>query len=85
MKTSKRSIGVFEEIAELFAAGPNPDEVLGFHPSHRLQAGAEELLEKLGAGQVSEAERQELEEFARAEDLMRLVKAKIRARRAQRA
>lgn len=70
---------VLEEIAELFASGPSPDEVLNFRLSSSTEQRARELLEREREGQLSLEERRELEQFEQAELLMRLIKARLRA------
>jgi hypothetical protein len=83
MATTKSPPDVLAELAELFASGPSAEDVLRFHPSPQLQARAEELLDKLKEGCLSSDERREMDEFAYAEQLMRLTKARIRARQAR--
>lgn len=73
--------GALEEIADFLASGPSPDELLEFRPSTQTQARAEELLDKLKEGNLSSEERRELDQFEQAERLVRLVKARIRARK----
>jgi hypothetical protein len=78
----KRSPASFvEELAEFLASQPTRDELLNFHPSPRAQERAEELLQKQNEGQSSPDEREELEELAYAERLMRLVKARLRGKK----
>jgi hypothetical protein len=74
--------GLFEELAELFASGPTLEQVLDFRPSKAVEARARELLEKQDDALISAEEERELDQFEQAEMLMRLVKARIHARRA---
>jgi hypothetical protein len=83
MATTESSTGVLGEIAEFLASGPSSDELLRFRPSPQFQARADELLQKLKDGSLSGEERRELDQFEYAEPLMRLTKARIHARRAQ--
>ena len=76
--------GAFEEIADLLASGPSPDELLQYRPSSETQARAEELLEKLKDGCLSADERADLDQFEQVERLMRFVKARIQAAKARR-
>lgn len=74
--------GALEEIADFLACGPSPEEILQFRPSPQVQARAEELLEKLKDGCLSAEEGRELDQFEHAERLVRLIKARIHARKA---
>ena len=78
------TLGALEEVADFLARGPSPEELLRFRPSPQTQARAEELLAKLKDGCLSAEERGELDQFEQAERLMRLVKARIHARKARR-
>ncbi len=84
MASTRGTLGAIEEIADLLAAGPSPDQLLQFRPSPETQARAEELLGKLKDGSLSAEERRELDQFEHVERLMRFVKARIRAAKAQR-
>ena len=84
MATTLIKLGPVEEIADFLASCPAPDELLRFRPSSETRARAEELLEKLKDGCLSTEERKELELFEHAERLMRLVKARVQARKARR-
>jgi hypothetical protein len=83
MASSQTSIGALEEVADFLATGPSPEAFLQFRPSPKTQARAEELLDKLKEGHLSEDERGELNQFEQAERLVRLVKARIHARKTQ--
>lgn len=71
---------IADEIAELLASNPTPEQILNFHPSGELQAKARELLAKSNAGTLSAEEDHELQQFQNVELLMRLVKARLRER-----
>jgi hypothetical protein len=81
MATAQESIG-WEEIAEFLASGPSPEEILAFRPSEVLQTRARELLLKKNEGSVSWEEERELDEFEQIERFMRLMKAKVRTKKA---
>ena len=83
MTVSQVSGGVLEEVADFLASGPSPDALLSFRPSPRLQARAEELLQKVKDGVLSAEERRELDQFEHTERLMRLTKARIHAQKAR--
>jgi hypothetical protein len=82
MAVTRTVPGIFQELADLFASGPSRKQLLNYRPSKGLQERAQTLLAKQDEGGLTEEERQDLDEFLQAETLMRLVKAKIRARRA---
>ena len=84
MATALTTLGPVEEIADFLASCPAPDELLRFRPSAQTRDRAEELLEKLKDGCLSTEERKELDQFEHAERLMRLVKARVQARKAPR-
>ncbi len=68
---------VFEEIAEFVASFPTRDEVLAFRPSVEIQDRARELLWKSNAGELTDEEREELDDFGRAELFVRMLKARM--------
>jgi hypothetical protein len=82
MASVPSTLGAFEEIADFLASGPSPDELLQFHPSLQTQARAQELIERLKDGCLSEEEHAELDQFEQVERLMRFIKARIRAAKA---
>ena len=84
MASTRSTLGAIEEIADFLASGPSPEELLEFRPSPQTQARAGELLGKLKDGSLSAEERGELEQFEQVERLMRFVKARIQAAKAQR-
>jgi len=69
------------ELASFLARRPTREQLLDYRPSMTFQRRAELLLQKQSDGGISFDERQELEEFAHAERLMRLIKAKLRSAR----
>lgn len=71
---------VFEELALLFADNPSDNSILEFRPSIENAKRASELLELNSKGRLNDELRHELDQFEQAELLMRLVKARIRAR-----
>jgi hypothetical protein len=83
MASGQSTIGALEEIADFLASGPSPEAFLQFRPSRQTQDRADELLERLKEGSLSAAERGELDQYEQAERLMRLVKARIHARKAR--
>jgi len=71
-----------EELAAFFASRPTRQQLLAYRPSRGVQRRAAELLLKQNEGEVSYEEAQELDEFAHAERLMRLLKAQLRGAKA---
>ena len=80
MAATRTVPGIFQELADSFASGPSRKQLLNYRPSKGLQGRAQTLLAKQDEGRLTEEERQDLDEFLQAETLMRLVKAKIRAK-----
>ena len=68
---------VFDEIAEFLATFPSREQVLAFRPSSETQERARELSRKSSAGELSDEEREELEDFGRAEVFVRMLKARF--------
>jgi hypothetical protein len=80
MTSTQTPSQIFDEIAALFASDPRPQQILAFRPSESAVQRASELLELNRHGRLGQEQREELDDFERAELLMRLVKAKLRAR-----
>lgn len=78
MSTAPTASTLFDEIATLFASGPSPEQILQFRPSQASVDRAAELLELNRQDALDDDSRAELDEFEKAELLMRLVKARIR-------
>jgi hypothetical protein len=84
MKTLERKNQPFVlEVAQFFASAPTREEILEFRPSKRAQERAAALLLKLNAGKTNLEEEWELDQFQHLEELMRLIKAKARERKAK--
>ena len=79
MSTIHSPSTLFEEIATLFASAPSPQTIVDFHPSQASIDRASELLELNRQNRLTDADREELNQFEQAELLMRLVKARILA------
>lgn len=67
----------YDEIIDLFARGSKPSEILGFRPSRAAQQRASYLLERNRAGELTDDEAAEVEQFSQIEHLMQLVKARV--------
>jgi len=79
LSTTHAPSTLFDEIATLFASAPSPQTIVDFHPSQASVDRASELLELNRQNQLTDATREELNQFEQAELLIRLVKARIRA------
>ena len=78
MAIAETPFRIMEEIADLFASGPSRDDLLAFRPSSAVQQRATELLDRQADGEATSDDQRELDQFAQAELLMRLVKARLR-------
>jgi hypothetical protein len=65
----------YRAILEFLASNPSPAEIAAFTPPPAMQQRLRTLLERDQAGQLTTAEAGELDEFARIEHLMVMVKA----------
>jgi hypothetical protein len=83
MSAEITTIPLWEEIAEFMASRPTDEEVLAFRPSGETVERARELLFRGNAGELTSDEQWELTTMEQAEMLMRLVKARLRARNSQ--
>jgi hypothetical protein len=69
---------VFGEITDFLATNPTPEAIIAYHLPDDLQLRAHELLELNGTGELTSAERDEMFDFVRVEEMMSLLKAKMR-------
>lgn len=74
MNTTK----AYEEVADFIAAGTTPQNVIEFRPSEAAQARIDDLLAREKEGDLSPAEKSELDQYLQLEHLMRLAKARAR-------
>jgi hypothetical protein len=82
MATTQSSTLFLDEVVELLTSGPSREELLNYHPSEQVQQRARELLTKLNSGDTTLDEERELDQFQHVESLMRLVKARLRTKKA---
>ena len=68
----------YEEVVDFIAAGSNPAMVASFRPSEAAQARVFALVLQEKAGNLSAAEKIELDHYLQMEHLMRLAKARAR-------
>ncbi|CAN5588102.1 hypothetical protein BH10ACI1_BH10ACI1_08880 [soil metagenome] len=72
------TVKAYEEVIDFIAAGTTPQNVIDFRPSEAAQERVENLLELEKDGELSAAERSELDNYLQIEHLMRLAKARAR-------
>lgn len=71
-------IKAYEEIVDFIAAGTTPENVISFRPSEAAQERVADLLAREKEGELSPAEKSELDHYMQIEHLMRLAKARAR-------
>jgi hypothetical protein len=69
---------VFGEITDFLATNPTPEEIVAYELPEDLQARAHELLDKNGEGELTPEEHDEMMDFARMDQMMSLLKIKMR-------
>ncbi len=69
---------VFGEITDFLATNPTPEEIIAYRLPDDLQARAHELLDKNGEGKLTPEEYDEMFDFVRVDDMMSLLKIKMR-------
>ena len=71
---------VFDVITDFLASDPEPEAILAYHLPPELQERAHYLLERNGEDLLTPAEEEEMVDFMRADEMMALLKAKIKLR-----
>ena len=71
-----RTSSVYQEVVDFIASGTNPEKVIAFRPSDKMQQRVSLLLQKNQEDQLSYDEKSELDHFMVIEHLMRLAKAR---------
>lgn len=69
---------VFSEITDFLATNPTPEEIIAYRLPDDLQVRAHELLDKNGEGELTPEEYNEMMDFARIDNMMTLLKAKMK-------
>ena len=69
---------IFGEITDFLATNPTPEEIIAYRLPNDLQNRAHELLELNGEGQLSPEERDEMLDFVRVDNMITLLKAKMK-------
>jgi hypothetical protein len=72
------TIKAYEEVIDFIAGGTTPQNVIDFRPSEAAQERVSELLSREKEGEISSAEKSELDHYMQLEHLMRLAKARAR-------
>ena len=71
---------VFDVITDFLASDPSPEDILAYRLPTELEKRAVSLLERHGNDELTYEEKQEMFDFVRADDMLTLLKAKIRMR-----
>jgi hypothetical protein len=69
---------VFSEITDFLATNPTPEEIIAYRLPDDLQIRAHELLERNGEGKLTPEARDEMLDFVRVDEMMSLLKAKMK-------
>ncbi len=69
---------VFDEITDFLATEPSPQEIIAYHLPDDLQQRADYLAELNGEDHLTPGEREELDEFLKADRLFSLLKTKMK-------
>jgi hypothetical protein len=80
MTTREVSHPLFDEILDLLASTPTPENIINYHPSEALQSRLSDLLDRNRNGILNADERAELDEFSRMNHLMIMLKIRARKR-----
>ena len=69
---------VFDVITDFLATEPSPQEIIAYYLPDDLQSRLDDLLDKNSEGELSLAEREELERFLNADQMFSLLKTKMK-------
>lgn len=69
---------IFGEITDFLATNPTPEEIIAYKLPEDLQARAVELLDKNGEDELSEREHEEMMDFVRIDNMLLLLKGKMK-------
>jgi hypothetical protein len=76
-------IRAYEEIVDFIAAGVTPDALIQFEASRASKERVAELIDREKTGGLTSEESSELDQFLKLEHVLRLAKARARARSSQ--
>ncbi len=71
---------VFSVITDFLATNPTPQEIIDYRLPDELQNRAHELLDLNGEGELTPEERDEMFDFVRVDEMMSLLKAKMKVK-----
>jgi len=74
---------IFNEILDLLASTPTPEQIIAFQPSEALEQRLAYLLEQNQRDRLSAKERAELDEFLQLNHLMNMLKIRARQKLAK--
>ena len=66
---------IYRYVLNFLASRPTPEQLVAFGPTDEMQERLKMLLERESSGELTQAEKAELEEYERLEHLMVLIKA----------
>ena len=69
---------VFGEITDFLATNLTPEAIIDYELPEHLQARSIELLEKNGEGELTDREHEEMMDFVRIDNMLLLLKAKMK-------
>ena len=73
-------VKVYEEVIDFIASGPSPSALVSFRASEEVNRRVAQLIEREKGGDLTAEEKAELDHHLELEHLMRLAKARARAR-----
>lgn len=69
---------VFSEITDFLATNPSPQEIIDYRLPEIFQTRALDLLDRNGEGELDTIEQEEMMDFVRIDEMMTLLKAKMK-------
>ena len=69
---------VFDVITDFLASEPTPQQIIEYRLPDDLQDRAHQLLDKNGEGELTPDEHKEMLDYARLDNMMALLKAKVK-------
>lgn len=69
---------IFDVITDFLATEPSPQQIIDYFLPEDLQTRLDDLLDRNGEDQLSLAEREELDEFLKADRMFSLLKTKMK-------
>ena len=69
---------IFSEITDFLATNPSPEAIITYRLPEDLKARSHQLLECNGEGELTDEEYDEMLDFVRVDEMMSLLKAKMK-------